>query len=67
VPAGGAADEGAAGQGRQGAVNPLAPEAADLVSIQELLGHPGLSATAVYLHMEAAHLQGAVAPRSLGG
>ena len=39
----------------------LLQEGADLVSIQELLGHSDLATTAVYVHLDAAHLQGAVA------
>jgi integrase/recombinase XerD len=45
----------------------LLQEGADLVSIQELLGHSDLSTTAIYLHMDAAHLQGAVERHPLGG
>jgi site-specific recombinase XerD len=45
----------------------LLQEGADLVSIQELLGHSDLSTTAIYLHMDAAHLQGAVERHPLSG
>ncbi len=38
----------------------LLQEGCDLVSIQELLGHADLSSTAIYLHMDAAHLRAAV-------
>jgi site-specific recombinase XerD len=43
----------------------LLQEGCDLVSIQELLGHSDLSTTAIYLHLDAAHLQGAVARHPL--
>ncbi len=45
----------------------LLQEGADLVSIQELLGHSDLSTTAIYLHLDAAHLQGAVERHPLSG
>ncbi len=38
----------------------LLHEGCDLVSIQELLGHADLLSTAIYLHMDASHLQSAV-------
>jgi len=45
----------------------LLQEGCDLVSIQELLGHADLSTTAIYLHLDAAHLQGAVERHPLSG
>jgi site-specific recombinase XerD len=45
----------------------LLQEGADLVSIQELLAHSDLSTMAVYLHLDAAHLQGAVGRHPLSG
>jgi site-specific recombinase XerD len=38
----------------------LLQQGCDLVSIQEMLGHADLSTTAIYLHLDAAHLQNAV-------
>ncbi len=45
----------------------LLQEGCDLVSIQELLGHADLSTTAIYLHLDAAHLQGAMERHPLSG
>jgi site-specific recombinase XerD len=38
----------------------LLQQGCDLVSIKEMLGHADLSTTAVYLHLDATHLQNAV-------
>ena len=45
----------------------LLQEGADLVSIKEMLGRADLPTTAIYLQMDAAHLQGAVERHPLSG
>jgi integrase/recombinase XerD len=48
----------------------LLQQGCDLVSIKEMLGHADLSTTAVYLHLDATHLQNAVEKhplRQVGG
>lgn len=42
-------------------------EGCDLVSIKEALGHPDLSTTSIYLHLDAAHLPEALTKHPLSG